>query len=257
MPVSFSTPERCLLAQAAHWFLDRTKVPLPDDIYRRAPVELKAENSKLRDLFLALQAEDCDVRGRVVVVFRKYERGPFDEQPKETESSLNWPTLPSNKIDIEKVWLREIDFSNSKISFDIFIFGELKLSNFTLDEITWEKYDFIRSQYPEGEGWWHDFSFGDVTLNFPKLRASLSDANESMPSPAERHAPQTINQERLCERWLFDLMLGGKPPEMPKADYFKEAKKNFSVSRRGFDRAWGNALSKSDNADWSKPGRKS
>ena len=35
MPINFSTPERCLLAQAAHWFIDGT-MPLSDDIYRRA-----------------------------------------------------------------------------------------------------------------------------------------------------------------------------------------------------------------------------
>ena len=62
MPINFPTPERCLLVQAAHWFIDRTRVPLPDDVYRRRPVELKAENSELRELFLALQLADFDMK---------------------------------------------------------------------------------------------------------------------------------------------------------------------------------------------------
>ncbi len=257
MPIVFPPSDRCLLAQAAHWFLDKTNKPLPDDVYRLAPVELKADNSELRELFLALQAEDFDVRGRVVVEFRKYERSPFEEQPKEVEFSPYWPELPSTKIQLEKVWLRDIDFSNSKIPFDVFVFGEMKSCTFALDENTWGKYDFIRPRYPEVEGWRHEFFFGDVTLDFPKLRASLSDENESLPSPAERRAKGTIKQERLCEGWLVDLMQGGTPPEMPKDDYLKEAQERFAVSQRGFVRAWANAVKESGNSDWSKPGPKS
>ena len=169
MASSFPTPERCLLAQAAHWFIDRT-MPIPDEVYRRAPVEVKEENSKLRDLFLALRSEDCDVRGRVVVEFRKYEKGPFDEQPKEVDSSLAWPKLSSKKIEIDKVWLDHIDFSNSKIPFGPVVLGKLKLDTSALDENTWSKFEFRHQQYSEDEGWQPEFFFRRRDFEFLKAQ---------------------------------------------------------------------------------------
>ena len=89
-------------------------------------------------------------------------------------------------------------------------------------------------------------------MDFSKLRDSLSGENHRI-----RSKPTSSGAEKKCERWLVELMKGGKSPEMPKADYLKAAKKNFAVSHRGFDRAWDTAIKETGNSDWSKPGRKS
>lgn len=74
MPTYFPTPERCLLAQAALWFIDRNSVPVPDDAYRRAPSKFPTLFPKPRDLFLALLAKDCDLRGDLHVEFKQYKK---------------------------------------------------------------------------------------------------------------------------------------------------------------------------------------
>ena len=74
-------------------------------------------------------------------------------------------------------------------------------------------------------------------------------------SPASFHKA-TIGAERKCETWLVELMRAGKSTKR-KHDYFEEACDHFQVSRRSFDRAWGNAIAESGNSDWSRPGRKS
>jgi len=47
----------------------------------------------------------------------------------------------------------------------------------------------------------------------------------------------------------------GEKKALPKPEYFKQAQKQFAVSRRSFDRAWANAVNRSGNLNWLKPGR--
>ena len=56
--------------------------------------------------------------------------------------------------------------------------------------------------------------------------------------------------------WLVNLMKAGKPTKNKKA-YLKDAKKQFSVSVRSFDKVWKAAIAETGNIKWSKPGRKS
>ncbi len=65
---------------------------------------------------------------------------------------------------------------------------------------------------------------------------------------------QTVAAERVCAEWLADLMRRGSR-EKPKTAYFKAATDKFSISRRGFDRAWRAAVEASGNIEWTKPGR--
>ncbi len=261
MQISFSTPERCLLVQAAHWFIDGTE-PLPDEIYLSAPAELKTENSEMGELFLALKAGDFDVTGELVAEFRKYEKVPLDAQQKEV--SYAGPILLSGKfatyalpmppffragmpekteINIGRLILEDFDFANSK----------LKINPIWLDESSdLILISFIEFKYPEEEGWVYDCFFRKVTVDFSKLSVFLSDKNHRF-----QPKPTSIGGEKKCERWLVEMMKGGKSPEMPKPDYLKEAQESFTVSQRGFDRAWTNAIKLSGNSDWSKPGRKS
>ncbi len=269
MQISFSTPERCLLVQAAHWFIDGTE-PLPDEIYLSAPVELKTENSEMRELFLALKAGDFDVGGELVVEFRKYEKVPLDAQQKEVSCagpfllSGGLATLPfpegitpvasprdmyeEAKINIGRLNIDDFDFANNKIKINTIWLDDH--SEFTLT-------CFIENRYPRDKGWVYECFFRDVTVDFSKLSASPLRDERSLQQLAKHGTKKTANQQRLCERWLVDLMQGGKPPEMPKDDYQKKAQEGFAVSQRGFVRAWANAIKETGNLDWSKPGPKS
>lgn len=66
----------------------------------------------------------------------------------------------------------------------------------------------------------------------------------------------TIKDEKQCEVWLQNLMAAGSPSKS-KPLYAEEAIQQFKISRRGFARAWGNAVADSGNVAWSLPGRKS
>jgi hypothetical protein len=66
----------------------------------------------------------------------------------------------------------------------------------------------------------------------------------------------TSRGENQCQKWLEGLMAGDSRPDKPKNQYFAHAQAQFNVSRRGFDRAWGNAISTTGNANWKKSGPK-
>jgi hypothetical protein len=76
-----------------------------------------------------------------------------------------------------------------------------------------------------------------------------------VPKKASRR-PSTIAAEKRCQDWLVDLMRRGSPTKV-KAAYLAEAKQEFEISDRGFARAWSEAVKKSSNPDWTKPGPKS
>jgi hypothetical protein len=138
-----------------------------------------------------------------------------------------------------------------------FMDNQIKITSRIEDRILQEEIEERKRQrFSSGVGWDEEYLFENVTVDFSKLRAVLTDQNERTPSPAASRAQQTINQGRLCERWLIDLMKM-QGPTVSKDRYFELAVEKFAVSRNGFNRAWTNAVKESGNLNWSKPGRKS
>ncbi len=76
----------------------------------------------------------------------------------------------------------------------------------------------------------------------------------SPPLPNSQH---TISQETKCHAWLCSLMKNATSPVKSKTAYQREAVKRYGVSVRGFNRAWGSAITGTGNENWKKPGRKS
>ena len=70
----------------------------------------------------------------------------------------------------------------------------------------------------------------------------------------DRHTGTSVAESR-CYHWLLKLMKNGRPSKN-KPVYRAEAQQTFGVSLRAFDRCWGNAVTKTNNTDWSKPGRR-
>ena len=66
----------------------------------------------------------------------------------------------------------------------------------------------------------------------------------------------TIRDETSCQKWLEGLMADGSVPDRPKQEYRAEAQKEYSVGTKAFNRAWANALVKTGNTNWSRPGPK-
>ena len=67
----------------------------------------------------------------------------------------------------------------------------------------------------------------------------------------------TIAAENRCKDWLVGLMSNDGAPDRLKSAYRFEAKSEFGVGTRAFDRAWQNAIAETGNSAWSNPGRKS
>ena len=65
----------------------------------------------------------------------------------------------------------------------------------------------------------------------------------------------TVSAETKCKDWLVARMKNGGPKQR-KGDYRKDAKRDFGIGTKAFDRAWARAISETGNVDWSKPGRK-
>ena len=66
----------------------------------------------------------------------------------------------------------------------------------------------------------------------------------------------TAKGESECQKWLKGLMANGSVPQNNKQYYFQEAIKKYEISKRGFDRAWANAITNTNNHNWDKSGRK-
>ena len=74
---------------------------------------------------------------------------------------------------------------------------------------------------------------------------------------SKKQRKTTVRDERKCEAWLVGLMNEDKPPEKTKTEYRANAKENFDIGTRAFDRAWANAVTTTDNTTWITPGPKS
>ena len=68
----------------------------------------------------------------------------------------------------------------------------------------------------------------------------------------------TVAKQTECKRWLSSEMRASPDRPRPKSQVLAEAKKRFpNLSKRGFDRAWGDAISETGAEKWSKAGRRS
>ncbi len=201
MPSSFPTPERCLLEQAARWFIDGT-MPIPDEVYQRAPVELKAENSELRELFLVLLAEDCDVRGNLEVNFIQNDDDPPFEKIKKVPTPPNIFTLTRDvKILTDTLLFRLVNFRDNKIGSWIS----------RLDDYDKGQFEKISQKYPEHEAWATIFSFRNVTVDFSKLSANRSGVKDGTPPPVKRGAPPKYNWDLIWAELVVRADLDNLP----------------------------------------------
>ncbi|WP_427026563.1 hypothetical protein ACP4J4_20310 (plasmid) [Aureimonas ureilytica] len=84
---------------------------------------------------------------------------------------------------------------------------------------------------------------------------TVSEEGESLHSSWQTTRPQTTAKgEAECQKWLQAMM--NESPSRPidtKDELAARAMRQFSVSRRGFDRAWGTAIA-ATGADWNTPG---
>ena len=83
------------------------------------------------------------------------------------------------------------------------------------------------------------------------LKAALRNNVARAESPARQ---STIGAETRCYEWLVDLM-HEEPKKKPKHKYLEEAQSKFGVSKRAFNRVWGQAIAETGKTEWSKPGR--
>jgi hypothetical protein len=109
-------------------------------------------------------------------------------------------------------------------------------------------------------------------LNGVKLRLAaasklpLSSASIRANGPAKMVAPvvdehpeklgggkSSIAAETKCRKWLMEEMQKSPRRPQPKENYVKEAQQRFGVSKRGFDRAWTQAVEKTGSG-WMRPG---
>ena len=188
MPFKFPTPERCLLVQAAHWLIKK-EMPVPDEVYLRAPVELKAENSELRELFLALQFANCDVRGKLVGGDGTGK--VINSDPLEIgRSPEGWTCLilDNAEVSIEEYNMSELDFANNEINPDPIDAHSDVLSYFTHKE-KWLS--------PQESSWVEEVFYQNVTVDFSRLRAFLSGPEEGTPPPDKRGAPPKYNWDQI------------------------------------------------------------
>jgi hypothetical protein len=69
--------------------------------------------------------------------------------------------------------------------------------------------------------------------------------------------PTTVAAQTECRRWLASEMRASLDRPRPKSQVFAEAKKRFpKLSKRGFDRAWGDAIGETGAEKWSKAGQR-
>jgi len=66
----------------------------------------------------------------------------------------------------------------------------------------------------------------------------------------------TVKDEAACQSWLEELMSNSSQQEENKSYYQKQALSKFNTGINAFNRVWANAIVKTGNTNWGKPGRK-
>jgi hypothetical protein len=105
---------------------------------------------------------------------------------------------------------------------------------------------------------WKELQITDREL--AKLKVKLDEEKYSQPNPPAHimtadQAPTTAAEQK-CLAWLLDLMQANPHPTGPKATFFEKAQAKFPrLSKRGFDRAWSQAIQRTGSR-WDRPGAK-
>ena len=100
----------------------------------------------------------------------------------------------------------------------------------------------------------------DVRARTQEIQSLLDGFEKLGPLESMSSLPQpkgTVDAETECKAWLENLMANDSRPTKLKTKYFDAAYEKFAVGRRGFDRAWANAMIETGNFRWKKPGPKS
>ncbi len=245
MPLQYDPPERCLLVQAAIWF-EGGPLPMPDDVFVSAPATIRSDSAQLRELFLALKLHDCRLKGNLSVEFQYLDVTDYDGAFMRRQR-MGHPCAPpllmskNRAIDEIHLSLNAIDFAKNSLAVEP---SCLDISE--LDTIAYHEKQYAARGTVEVYA-----DFLNITVDFEKLQQALDKGD----SPQSKQQSKIAGQTK-CQNWLLGLMMEGGEPKGKKNNYFLEAKAKFNVSRRGFDRAWSNAIDESGNARWSTAGRK-
>lgn len=121
-----------------------------------------------------------------------------------------------------------------------------------------EEYLRKKSEKDRSEDWFPAGGLPKDAVLVVKTEALLQfiEKASSQTHELDRPISGSIKSETDTEKWLLKIMKDSKP-SASKESYFATAQAKFQVSRRGFDRAWGNATKAAGGAEWTKPGRKS
>ena len=118
---------------------------------------------------------------------------------------------------------------------------------------------FLDSLTPDLIDWEHSIARRGSTLVPFTAEIEVSRAGVCRLWPEQGNSRQIITAaaEMRCRDWLIEFMSKGSTPDRPKSKYRLEAKEEFGVGTKAFDRAWHDAIIKTGNVEWSKAGRKS
>jgi len=99
----------------------------------------------------------------------------------------------------------------------------------------------------------------EVLISVAELRAAWGVETRSAPSLYDQPTtPKTAAAEKKFTEWLITRMRAAPNSSPGKPVIIDEAKAaGFSVSARGFGRAWSRAVIEANTPAWSNPGRKS
>jgi hypothetical protein len=129
-----------------------------------------------------------------------------------------------------------------------------------LPAATWSTFEF---GFEEKNGLLYTFAFRpsgstderplkDLRFKSVEMRRHWPGAEPAPPPPT------TMGSQMQCKRWLFSEMSAAPDRPRAKKEVLAEAKMRFpKLSERGFNRAWGDAISETGAQKWSKAGRRS
>ena len=207
----FDVPDRCLLSQAFLWFNENV-TPLPDKVFKQAPVFVDEPGDQRRAFFLMMVANKIALKGDLTFEAHNYYLNSAD-QPELKDWSPPVRYLCDHQIDPERILLKDVSFSLSEI--------EVSQPEFTwlINNETLKK---IQLRCPRNEGWQWKTSFADVTIDFAALQSRVERiASHQVPSFASDSLPPFLSPYiHFMIRASRELEI--HPDNMPIKDNVKE-----------------------------------
>jgi hypothetical protein len=97
----------------------------------------------------------------------------------------------------------------------------------------------------------------DARLAALRLELDIEKQNfQNSSDGIQKQAAVSVRGERACQQELENLMRANQNAPDTKANYRSRLSNHHSISIRGFDRAWANAITATGNTAWSKAGAK-